>query len=61
MNATTAVTLVVMTSASACKVGNIDHAEATFTQMESAETCEALAAQIDRKESVRAFCISDIK
>lgn len=57
MDTTTAVTLVVLTSTSSCRIGNIDHAEATMTSMASPAVCEQVAEQIDARRSIRAFCI----
>lgn len=54
------VTLVILTSTSMCKLGNIDHAHPTFTHFDTMEECQKMADVLDPKEGVRAICIEDL-
>lgn len=57
MDTATAVTLVVLTSASSCSLSNIDYAEPKTSKFATQTECMDMAEHIDAKRNIRAFCL----
>lgn len=52
----TTITLVLITSTHSCLVDNVSDAKVERIPMQNMELCEAVAADLDRKQATRAYC-----
>lgn len=59
MNTPTAATLVILTAANGCDLDNIERATPVAIPMSTVEECEKKAEPLDKRNGVRAFCISE--
>lgn len=51
------VTLVILVPAKSCVLENIDSAQPETAQFQTMEECQSLAATVDARRNMRAFCL----